>query len=68
MSKQRYVSPFDFACIRFALGQHDIGFKWLSRACRDRCFEMGAMRFDPRLDGVRDDRRLDAIAKQVGLK
>ena len=68
LSKQRYVSPFDFACIRFALGQHDIGFKWLSRACRDRCFEMGAMRFDPRLDGVRDDRRLDAIAKQVGLK
>ena len=68
LSKHRYVSPFDFACLRFALGQHDLGFKWLSRACRDRCFEMGALRFDPKLDVVRDDRRLETIAKQVGLK
>ena len=28
LSKQRYVSPFDFACIRFVLNQHDLGFKW----------------------------------------
>ena len=67
-AKQRYVSPFDFACIRFALGQRDLGFDWLTRACRDRCFEMGALRFDPKLDVVRADRRLEAIAKQVGLK
>ena len=68
LSKHRYVAPFDFACIRFALGQTDLGFKWLARACRDRCFEMGALRFDPKLDVVRNDRRLEVIAKQVGLK
>ncbi len=68
LSKHRYVSPFDFACIRFALGQTDLGFKWLTRAYRDRSFEMGALRFDPRVDVVRGDRRLEAIAKQVGLK
>jgi tetratricopeptide (TPR) repeat protein len=68
LSKQRYVSPFDFACIRFVLNQHDLGFKWLSRAYRDRCFEMIALRFDPRVDVVRTDKRLEAIAKQMGLK
>lgn len=68
LSKRRYVSPFDFACIRFALGQKDLGFKWLARAYRDRCFEMGALRFDPRVDVVRNDRRLESIAKQIGLK
>ena len=68
LSKHRYVSPFDFACIRFALNQHDLGFKWLSRAFRDRCFEMNAIRFDPRFDVVRTDKRFEAIARQMGLK
>lgn len=68
LSKQRYVSPFDFACIRFALNQPDLGFKWLNRAYRDRCFEMIALRFDPRVDVVRTDKRLETIAKQMGLK
>lgn len=68
LSKQRYVSPFDFACIRFVLKQEDLGFKWLNRAYRDRCFEMIALRFDPRFDVVRSDKRLETIARQMGLK
>ena len=68
LSKQRYVSPFDFACIRFVLKQEDLGFKWLNRAHRDRCFEMIALRFDPRFDVVRSDKRLETIARQMGLK
>lgn len=68
VSRQRYVSPYDVACIRLALGQDELAFKWLARAARDRCFEMLALRYDPRVDAVRRDRRLDAIAAKIGVK
>jgi serine/threonine-protein kinase len=47
LAKQRYVSPFEFASIRFALGQTDLGFRWLNKACRDRAFELIALKVDP---------------------
>lgn len=68
LMRERYVSPFDFACVRFALGQRDLGFKWLQRALRDRAFEMNALTFDPRFDAVRADPRFKTILKQVGLQ
>lgn len=68
LAKTRYVSPFDFASIQLGLGHVDVGFRWLARACDDRCFELLALVVDPRFDSVRGDRRLTAIAKQVGLQ
>ena len=68
LMRERYVSPFDFACVRFALGQRDLGFKWLQRASRDRAFEMNALMFDPRFDAVRADARFKTILKQIGLQ
>ena len=67
LARHRYISPFEFASMRFALGQVDAGFRWLDQACQDRSFELLSMRVDPRLDSVRGDRRLDAIASQMGL-
>jgi serine/threonine-protein kinase len=67
LSKTRYVSPFDFASIHFGLGALDHGFRWLNRACEDRCFELLALGADPRFDALRNDRRLLAIVKRVGL-
>jgi len=67
LAEQRYVSPFEFASMRFALGQTDDGFRWLNKACQDRCFELLFMRVDPRLDAVRSDLRFDAVAKLMGL-
>ena len=32
--KQRYVSPIEFAAVRFALGQRELGFRWLDKAAR----------------------------------
>jgi len=68
LAKTRYVSPFDFASIQFGLGHIDVGFRWLSRACDDRCFELLALLVDPRLDSIRSDRRFMAIAKRVSLR
>ena len=67
LSEQRYVSPFEFASMRFALGQADAGFRWFTKACQDRSFELLWMRVDPRLDQVREDKRFDAALKQMGL-
>ena len=67
LAKHRYISPFEFATMRFALGQIDAGFRWLNQACKDRSFELLSMRVDTRLDTVRTDPRLNAIASQMGL-
>lgn len=67
LARRRYVSPFEFAHVRFALGQIDQGFRWLTKACQDRCFELILMRVDPRLDPLKADPRFEAIARQMGL-
>jgi TolB-like protein/Tfp pilus assembly protein PilF len=64
---QGYVSPMDFAWIHIALGDVDLGFSWLSKACNDRAFDLLAMKVDPRFDLIREDRRLAAIARQLGV-
>jgi TolB-like protein/tetratricopeptide (TPR) repeat protein len=67
LSSDRHVSPFEFALIHFALGQAAVGFRWLSKACKDRCFELISIKVDPLFDALRDDPRLTAIAAQVGV-
>lgn len=67
LSARRYVSPFEFASMRFALGQLDLAFRWFARACQDRSFELLWMRVDPRLDPVRRDKRFAAASAQMGL-
>ena len=67
LAEQRYVSPFEFASMRFALGQTDLAFRWFNKACQDRSFELLWMRVDPRLDPIRSDKRFEAAVKQIGL-
>ena len=67
LAEQRYVSPFEFASMRFALGQTDLAFRWFGKACEDRSFELLYMRVDPRLDAIRGDKRFEAALRQMGL-
>lgn len=67
LARDRFVSPFEFALIYFALGELDEGFDWLGRAVHDRSFDLTAVNVDPRLDAVRADRRFRQIARKVGL-
>jgi len=67
LAKKRYVSPFELASIHFAVGQVDEGFEWLTRAFQDRCFELVAIKVDPRFDSLRGDRRFVALFNQLGL-
>ena len=67
IARQRYVSPFEFATIRFPLGQIDEGFQSLRKACEDRAFDVLALKVDPRFAAVHDDRRFRAILVEIGL-
>ena len=66
-AKERYVSPLEFAWIQFALGDLDIGFKWLARASDHRAFDLISIKVDPRFDALREDRRFAAIANHIGV-
>jgi len=64
---QRYVSPFEFASVRFALGQTDLGFRWLKKAVEDRAFDVIALNVDPRFEALKGDGRFETIIQQLGL-
>ncbi len=66
-AKGRYVSPLEFAWIQFALGDLDLGFKWLVKASDDRAFDLISIKVDPRFDELREDRRFAAIASHIGV-
>jgi TolB-like protein/tetratricopeptide (TPR) repeat protein len=68
LAKDRYVSPFEFASIHLALGQMEVGFEWLERACQDRSFDLILIRVDPRFDTLREDPRFAAAVKRVGVE
>ena len=67
LAKSRYVSPFEFATIQFALGELDTGFEWLKRACQDRAFELLTIKVDPRFDALKNDHRFASVTRQMGL-
>ena len=65
ISRLRYVSPFEFVALHFALGDIENGYQWLVKACDDRCFEFLALEVDPRFDPLRDDRRFAEVSRRV---
>jgi serine/threonine-protein kinase len=65
---QRYVSPVEFACLHLSLGQSHRALRSLAEAARDRCFDLLAIRYDPRFDPLRDDERFKAVRQQIGIK
>lgn len=66
-AQHRYVSPAEFAWIHFGLGDTDRGFEWLDKAAADRCFDLIAIKVDPRFDPYRDDDRFKGLIKLLGL-
>jgi serine/threonine-protein kinase len=67
VARHRYVSPFEFASVRFALGQTDLGFRSLAQARNDRAFDVLALNADPRFEALRRDERFEAVVREIGL-
>jgi TolB-like protein/Flp pilus assembly protein TadD len=66
-AKERYVSPLEFAWIQFALGEIDLGFRWLQKALEDRSFDLISIKVDPRFDTLKHDPRFETIARRMGV-
>jgi TolB-like protein/Flp pilus assembly protein TadD len=67
LSSARYVSPVEFMTNAFAAGDREAGFRWLTKACDERCFEMLTLKADPRFEALSHDARFDAVTSRVGL-
>ncbi len=67
LAATRYVSPMELMTTAFAAGDREAGFRWLTKACDERCFEMITLKVDPRFDALSDDPRFDAVVRRVGL-
>ena len=67
MASARYVSPVEFMTNAFASGDREAGFRWLTKACDERCFEMLTLKADPRFESISRDPRFGAVTSRVGL-
>jgi tetratricopeptide (TPR) repeat protein len=67
LSRQHYVSPYDFAVIYAGLGEKGESFGWIERAYRERALWLVFLKVDPRFDGLRSDPRFTDLLRRVGL-
>ena len=67
LAANRYVSPVEFMTVAFAAGDREAGYRWLAKACDERCFEMLALKVDPRFETLSGDQRFADAAGRVGL-
>lgn len=55
------------ALVYVALGDVDLAFAWLERACETKSEALGMLRVDPKLDPIRSDDRFASLLTRVGL-
>ena len=68
LARQDYVSPYDIAVIHTGLGERDLAFAWLNKACQDRSVWLVCLQVDPRLDSLRQDARFTDLLQGVNLR
>ena len=61
LRQTEYVDAYYMAVFRCALGQREQAFAELERACAENAAPLFAMMVDPKLDGLRGDRRVAAM-------
>jgi len=66
-SKQRYVSPFEYALIHAGMGQNHKALEDLERGYTERSLSAQSLRFDPRLNKIRTDPAYRDFVKRIGL-
>jgi DNA-binding winged helix-turn-helix (wHTH) protein/TolB-like protein/Tfp pilus assembly protein PilF len=66
-AKESYVPPYSIAVLHAGLGEKAQTLEWLERAFQDRSLRPVWLKFDPRLDFLRQDRELGELVRRVGL-
>jgi hypothetical protein len=67
MSRERYVSPTDYARLALVLGRVDAAFTWLERARAERRGWLCYLKADPLLDSIRRDPRFVDLLRVMRL-
>jgi serine/threonine-protein kinase len=67
LSKQRYVSSYNFACIYAGLNDKDQAFEWLEGAYQERSHFMTLLKSETVLDNLRPDPRFKDLLKRMKL-
>ena len=63
-----YVSPADIALMYARVNDKDRAFEWLDKAMQERSILFNYLVADARFDNLRDDPRLAALLRRVGLR
>lgn len=67
LSKHRYVSPYNIACVYAGLEDKDQAFEWLERGYTERTSYMVLLKTETTLDNLRDDPRFKDLLKRMNL-
>ena len=61
------IYPMGVAYVYAALGEADIAFEWLEKACEDRDAAVAWIRVSASLDPIRSDPRFDDLVRRIGF-
>jgi serine/threonine protein kinase/TolB-like protein/Tfp pilus assembly protein PilF len=67
LSRERYISPYDFAQIYAGLCDQDQAFAWLEKGYADRAPLLDNLNVNPVFDGLRADPRYANLARRMGF-
>jgi TolB-like protein/DNA-binding winged helix-turn-helix (wHTH) protein len=62
-----YIAADDIAAIHAGLGETDLAFEWLGRACEERAAALVNLKVEPAFDPLRSDPRFAQLLRCVGL-
>ena len=65
-TRDRFVSPYCFALLHTALGDHDAAFEALEKAFAMRAHEMVFLPWEPQFDRLRSDPRFTDLLRRTG--
>lgn len=67
MAATGYVSPYHFALVSLAKGDHQRALGWLEKACEIHVWQVIYFPAEPKLDPVRSSPRFQALLRRAGL-
>ncbi len=67
LSKQRYVSAYDFAVVYAGMGESESVFGWLEKAYQERSMWLALVNADSRFDPFHSDPRFQQLLTRLGL-
>ena len=66
-TRQRRISPYNFAVVYAGLGDKDQAFKWLDKAYEESDPSLVVLKVAPWLDNLRSDPRFSSLTRNIGF-